>query len=138
MTEADALSQRHATAFADTMRPWSPAEFTDLLDAPHTHLIDTGHAFALTRIVADEAELLTLATDPAHRRKGMARALLRALENHAREAGATTLFLEVSANNTPAIALYDAAGYQTTSRRPKYYQSPTGMRVDALILTKAL
>ncbi|MEM6588760.1 MAG: GNAT family N-acetyltransferase [Pseudomonadota bacterium] len=120
------------------MRPWSAEEFTTLLASPHTYLTDTQHAFALTRIVADEAELLTLATNPAHRRQGHARALLQTLEAHASTQGAVTIFLEVSAQNDPAIALYLSASYEESARRTDYYTSPTGHRIDALILTKKL
>ncbi|MEM7731801.1 MAG: GNAT family N-acetyltransferase [Pseudomonadota bacterium] len=120
------------------MRPWSAEEFTTLLDSPHIHLVETPNALALTRIVAGEAELLTLATDPVHRRQGHARALLKALETHAKANGASTLFLEVSSENAPAIALYHSAGYQVTGRRPDYYTSPAGPRIDALILIKSL
>lgn len=119
------------------MRPWSAEEFASLLASPHVHLLESNHAFALTRIVTDESELLTIATDPAHRRQGLARALLDTLEIHARDNSAKTLFLEVAEDNAPAHALYTAAGYQEVARRPGYYQTPQG-RVDALILTKTL
>ncbi|MEO0371842.1 MAG: GNAT family N-acetyltransferase [Pseudomonadota bacterium] len=138
MTDPVTLAARHARAFTSTMRPWRAEEFEGLLASPHTHLIDSGHAFALTRVIADEAELLTLATDPAHRRKGLARAVLQELETHAKAKGTTTLFLEVSAENTSAIALYTSAGYKETARRPNYYQTPDGHRLDALIMSKAL
>ncbi len=138
MTDKKILAQRHAAAFTGTMRPWSAKEFEALLASSLTHLIQTKNAFALTRIVADEAELLTLATDPTHRRQGHARALLQEIENHANAQGATTLFLEVSAENAAAIALYLSAGYKETARRSDYYHAPEGHRIDALILTKAL
>lgn len=138
MIDETALAQRHVAAFTGTMRPWSAKEFEDLLASPHTYLIEAQNAFAVTRIVADEAELLTLATDPAHRRQGHARAVLQTLETHAAAQGATTLFLEVSAENTPAIALYLSSGYEKAGRRPDYYQTPQGHRVDALLLSKPL
>ncbi|MEM7598577.1 MAG: ribosomal protein S18-alanine N-acetyltransferase [Pseudomonadota bacterium] len=135
---ADALAKRHARAFQNDMRPWTAEEFSNLLASPHSHLIQSDHAFALIRVVADEAELLTLATDPDHRRQGLARTVLEALETRARQAGAVTIFLEVSEANTPARALYASAGYHETARRPDYYKTPTGQRIDALILTKSL
>lgn len=138
MMSAEDLARRHARAFQNDTRPWSAAEFMSLLASAQVRLIQTDHAFALIRTVADEAELLTLATDPDHRRQGLARALLQSVEEKAQATGAATLFLEVSENNAPARALYAAAGYRETARRRAYYQSRSGHRSDALILSKAL
>ena len=88
--------------------------------------------------MADEAEVLTLATDPDHRRKGLARACLSAFDAGARARGATTAFLEVAEDNAPALALYRAAGYRETARRAGYYARRNGPKVDALILSKTL
>ena len=135
---ADDLARRHARAFQNDMRPWSAEEFKSLLTSAQVRLIQTDHAFALIRTVADEAELLTLATDPDHWRQCLARARLQSVEETARRAGAATLFLEVSEKNAPARALYVAAGYQETARRRAYYQTRSGHRSDALILRKSL
>lgn len=138
MTDPETLAYRHARAFADDMRAWSAQEIETLLSSPHVHHIGNEHAFAITRVVADEAEILTLATDPEHRRQGLARTLLETLESHARKQKATCVFLEVSETNTAARALYFAAGYAQTARRKAYYTSSDGQRSDALILTKTL
>ena len=127
----------HARAFAGQGRAWSEQEFADLLESPHVFAIGDGCAFALGRAVADEAELLTIATDPAHRRKGLGRETLSAFEAGAVARGVTRAFLEVSDGNTGAIALYQAAGYAETGRRKGYYQTPDG-REDALLMEKAL
>jgi ribosomal protein S18 acetylase RimI-like enzyme len=46
-----------------------------------------------------------------YRGRGFGRALLRAAEARAREAGATSLQLSVKAGNTAALALYAAEGF---------------------------
>lgn len=127
----------HARAFAGQGRAWSEQEFADLLESPHVFAVGEAHAFALGRAVADEAELLTIATDPAHQRKGLGRETLSAFEAGAVARGVTRAFLEVSDENTGAIALYRAAGYAETGRRKGYYQTPDG-REDALLMEKAL
>lgn len=127
----------HARAFAGQGRAWSEQEFADLLESPHVFAVGEAHAFALGRAVADEAELLTIATAPAHRRKGLGRETLSAFEAGAVARGVTRAFLEVSDGNTGAIALYRAAGYAETGRRKGYYQTPDG-REDALLMEKAL
>ena len=119
-------------------RPWSEAEFVRLLDSPGVFVCGGAQAFALGRVAADEAELLTLATDPDHRRKGLGRSTLTAFEAEAAARGATRVFLEVAQSNTPAIALYTSQGYGQTGARPGYYRAPHGAPVDALILSKSL
>lgn len=49
---------------------------------------------------------------PAHRGKGVGRALLQALETKARARGCVKLTLEVQENNKRARALYAAAGFK--------------------------
>ena len=136
MTPED-LSTLHAAAF--TMpRPWSAKEFADLLASPLVFVIVTGPAFAMGRVIAGEAELLTIATDPAQQRQGHGRAALIAFETEARARGGETAFLEVAATNPGALALYLSNGWQLTGRRPGYYHAPDGSLVDAQILGKSL
>lgn len=142
----EAMAATHARAFAGHGRAWSTPEFRALLDSDHVFSIGDSlgdslgdaHAFALGRVVLDEAELLTLATDPAHRRAGRARACLTAFEAQAAARGAVSAFLEVAEDNAPARALYHAANYREVGRRKGYYSSQSGAAVDALVLAKAL
>ena len=75
----DALARLHATAFEQD-RPWSPEEFASLLTQPGTLLLGDERAFILGRVILDEAEVLTLATHPDHRRRGLATTLLARFE----------------------------------------------------------
>ncbi|UYV36186.1 GNAT family N-acetyltransferase [Rhodobacteraceae bacterium D3-12] len=133
----DALATLHARAFA-RLRPWSAPEFASLLTSPHVFLVTLPHAFALGRAVADEAELLTIATDPAHQRSGMGTACLKAFETAAVDRGAAQCFLEVDSENTAALALYRRFGFTSTGRRADYYSLPNGMRADAILMAKPL
>ena len=133
----ETLARLHAAAFTHP-RPWSAQEFASLLDSPHVFAVGDARAFALGRVIADEAELLTIATDPAHRLQGLGRATLTAFHDAARARGATSAHLEVAADNTAANALYTAAGYAQTGLRPGYYNRPGARPVDALLLTRAL
>ncbi|GGL52429.1 GNAT family N-acetyltransferase [Wenxinia marina] len=136
MTPA-ALAALHAAAFPDE-RGWSAGEFAALLAAPGAVLEVHGPAFVLGRVIADEAEILTLATDPAHRRQGHARAALAAFEDGARAAGAEAVFLDVAEDNDAARALYAVAGYQEAGRRRRYYARKDGPATDALVLRKRI
>jgi ribosomal-protein-alanine N-acetyltransferase len=119
-------------------RPWTEAEFADLLARPETHVSADANALALGRTVADEAELLTLATLPDARRRGHARRRLAAFEAEAVARGATVAFLEVAADNLPALALYLAAGYAEAGRRRGYYRRVQAPAADALVMRKPL
>lgn len=93
--------------------------------------------FALGRVVLDEAELLTLVTDPNHQRTGIGAYCLAAFEAEAAAKGAVQAYLEVAAPNQAARALYQKAGWQEDGRRPGYYAASTG-REDAILMSKAL
>ncbi|MFZ0960229.1 MAG: ribosomal protein S18-alanine N-acetyltransferase [Terriglobia bacterium] len=88
--------------------------------------------FAVFHRVMDEAELRNIAVDPAHQRKGIARALLQAGIRALRESGGRRLFLEVRAGNQPALAFYTSAGCKLLYTRHGYYQNPPD---DALVMT---
>lgn len=133
----DTLAATHARAFVAT-RGWSASEFAALMTSPGVILSGDATAFVVGRVTVDEAEVLTLATDPAHQRRGLARTALATFEAQARAARAKTVFLEVAEDNHAAIALYAAASYVQVGRRPGYYATQTGNRVAALILQKLL
>lgn len=128
MTPAD-LAALHARAFA-IPPPWPEAGFRHLI-AAGAFLLTQPNAFLLGRVIADEAELLTIATDPASRRQGAGRALVEEFALEAAKRGAVTAFLEVASDNAPARALYTATGWQQAGRRRNYY----AQGVDALVLT---
>ena len=86
--------------------------------------------FALSRAVADEAELLLLAVSPAARRRGVGGALLRSMIAEARGRGIAKVHLEVRASND-AIALYTSAGFVKTGERRAYYRGVGGRAHDA-------
>lgn len=57
-------------------------------------------------------EVKRLYVAPAHRRRGIARALVEAAVAEARALGYTTLRLDTPAGNAAAIALYESLGWQ--------------------------
>ena len=136
MTPA-AMARLHAAAFPRA-RPWSEAEFAALLAQPGCFAAGDERAFALVRVIADEAELLTIATHPDHRRRGLARALMAAWTGQAERLGARRAFLEVAADNAPAVALYEATGFTPCGRRRGYYRRAGAAPADALIYARDL
>ena len=126
----------HASSFA---RGWSASEFEKLLTSSSVVADCIGQAprfqgFVLSRIAADEAEILTVAVDSAARGQGLATTLLgRHLANLARK-GAASVLLEVDDANRPALALYRRFGFRQVGRRPAYYAKADGSKGNALIL----
>src|SRR5690242_3721679 len=114
--DLDRAADLHRRAFAALgERPWTRQDMAELLASSHAGgfflLIDGEDAgIALWRTIVDEAELLTIAVDTAHRRQGVAQALLEAVIERVRERGARVLFLEVGVDNPPALSLYSQAG----------------------------
>jgi len=136
MTPAD-LADLHARCFT-TPRPWSEAEFRELLASRFVFLLTQPDGFLLGRVIADEAELLTVAVAPEARRMGTGATLLAAFAKTAHDKGAVSAFLEVAEDNIAARALYSRAGWRESGRRRGYYHTPGGGSVDALILTLPL
>jgi ribosomal-protein-alanine N-acetyltransferase len=142
--DLDRAAALHGESFGPLgERAWTRQDLAGLLAAPGVMGLllqaegrDAG--LALCRVAADEAELLTIAVRPAERRRGAGRRLLTAVIDHAREAGARALFLEVGADNPPARALYEAMGFRAVGTRAAYYRRGDGPPADALIMRLSL
>ncbi|WP_296473882.1 GNAT family N-acetyltransferase [Roseinatronobacter sp.] len=131
------LAHLHRLAFTSPP-PWSARDFATFLNDPNCFLLShiqggEGQAFGLFRVVADEAELLTLATAPDARRRGLARDVLVKGLAKAQARGAVQCFLEVAADNNAAILLYQSVGFSEVGRRKSYYQIKGHTDVDALV-----
>lgn len=129
----EAMARLHAVCFGRP-RPWSAAEINDILTMTGSFALTAPQGFLIGRVVAGEAELLTLAVAPEARRRGVASALLDRFAAASHSRAATTAFLEVAADNAPAIALYQRKGWAQAGRRRRYYDAAT----DALILRLGL
>jgi ribosomal-protein-alanine N-acetyltransferase len=139
---AEACAAIHAKSFA---HPWSSAEFEALLSNKNTigaaaidAATDELRAFALSRLAADEAEILTIAVDGAYRNRGIGRALLVDCVARLTAVHVRSLFLEVERTNLPALALYARMGFREVGERRGYYQKQNGSTATALVLRKDL
>lgn len=139
--DLDEIVALHAACFET---PWGLKAFRELLAMPGTFLRVAREAapscimgFILLRIAADEAEILTIAVDPAHRGRRIGEALVTGAAAEAKAFGASMLFLEVAEDNNPAIRLYERLGFMVTGKRPAYYERKGG-RVAAHIMALAL
>ncbi len=137
--DADALAQVHAEAFE---APWTASDILRFAEDPGGFALaaetETGMTgFILCRVMAGEAEVLTLAVRPEHRRRGVARDLVEAA---AALAGLTaeSVFLEVADDNAAGLALYAGAGFTPVGRRAGYYARSGAPAVDAIVMRRAL
>lgn len=134
-SDADLMSIIHAQSFPTG---WPSSEMQVHIEKDLSLGIGAPlQAFILVQSGADQADILTLATDPAHRRKGYARKLLAKAESALRERGVKVLYLDVSEHNEGAIALYKSCRFQAVGRRPAYYRTAKG-RVAAITFSKLL
>lgn len=132
MTEVAPLAAIHAEAFET---PWDAASLSALLASPGVFVLAEVDGFILIRVVADEAEILTLAVRPSARRGGLGARLVEAAVVRAAALGAERMFLEVAEDNAAARALYARAGFHEAGRRRGYYARADGSREDALVLS---
>jgi ribosomal-protein-alanine N-acetyltransferase len=151
MTPADVLSVAalDAIAFPSTAAPHSRVASADLrvreeLSRPWSHSWvirsdkdDAVDAYLIAWLVTDEVHLLSLATDPSRRRRGLARTLVHTLLEFARSKGARTVLLEVRRSNRAALALYRAAGFYIIRLRTRYYPDDEDAVEMALALDPA-
>lgn len=121
--------------------PWSKGIFEDCLRVGYCCLVAelegriSGHGLMMAQ--SDEAHILNICVSADARRRGVAWALLHALLEIAGDAGAQTAFLEVRRSNRPAVALYEAAGFERIGWRKDYYPAPFG-REDAVVMSRGL
>ncbi len=120
--------------------PWSETAFREALagDGYTFFALEDdgaliGYAGMLT--VLDTADITNIAVLPAYRRRGLARSLLSALANAAKEKGVTRFQLEVRESNTAARTLYESLGFSVDGKRKGYYKKPDE---DAVLMSLSL
>lgn len=78
-------------------------------------------AFLATMRRANKLEIVGIAVDPAHRRSGIARALVRTAVDSARERGLAMVTLHVSTANESALTLYESEGFLAHRHLRRFY-----------------
>jgi [ribosomal protein S18]-alanine N-acetyltransferase len=134
--DAAAIAALHGASF---QRGWGEDEFRRLLIERNIvcHRAKIGRTlvgFILSRLVAGEAEILSVAIVPGWRGRGFSRPLLDLHLRRLAGLGTRTVFLEVDEKNAPAQRLYRKAGFYDVGRRQGYYEGGAA----ALILRRDL
>jgi ribosomal-protein-alanine N-acetyltransferase len=138
--DAGAIARLHAESFS---RGWSEDEVERLLLDPAVagHRACMGSSlvgFVLSRMAADEAEILSVAVAMSQRGRGTAARLLDLHLRRLAGLGVRRVFLEVGDDNEPAGRLYARAGFAEVGRRDRYYPASQGHGTTALILQRDL
>ena len=136
MTASDisAVSQLEAASFST---PWSENSIRSELENPWAIWLVARDDATLAGYIGvqygpDGGDILTIATDPACRGRGVAKALILHMVQLLREKDLSWLTLEVRPSNHAALSLYESMGFRQVGRRKNYYRSPVE---DALLLT---
>ena len=140
LRDARRLAQLHGESFH---RGWGEGEFESMLTERNTlvHRLKVGRklvGFAVSRMAADEAEILSIAVAAGYRGRGLSRNLPLTHLGHLAGRGIRKVFLEVEENNQPARRLYERTGFSVAGRRERYYQQPGGEQLNALLMRRDL
>ena len=131
----EAVAKLEAQCFST---PWSHKDLVSELNNPWAIWITAMENDSLAGYLGiqygpDGADIMSIATSPDFRGKGVAKKLLSHMESQLKDLHLKWITLEVRPSNASALALYASQGFGQVGRRPKYYQKPTE---DALLLTK--
>lgn len=111
--------------------PWSAESLREELSNPHAVFrvaVDkSGDVLGYVGMhhLVDEGFITNVAVSPNARRQGVAKALLAELAAYGAAHKLYRITLEVRVGNTPAITLYEQAGYVRDGVRPGFYSHPT-------------
>ena len=93
------------------------------------------HAYCLSTITADCADIIAIGTHRDWQRRGFGRLMLEHLIGVTEQQHVEKIVLEVAADNMPAIQLYDSCGFVETGCRKNYYKRGEA-RCDAVIMAR--
>src|SRR5207247_344266 len=125
--KADDLPAVMAIERASHPEPWSEELFRKELESPErTFYLVARRAGAVSGYagywrIAGEVNVVNVAVAPGCRRRGIGRALLRALLERAVSEGATLATLEVRVSQAGAVHLYESEGFRSVALRKGYY-----------------
>ena len=93
------------------------------------------HAYYLSTITADCADIIAIGTHRDWQRRGFGRIMLEHLIGVTEQQHVEKILLEVAADNMPARQLYDSCGFVEIGCRKNYYKRGE-TRCDAVIMAR--
>ena len=130
-------------AMIQRQEPWSNQTLNKLLEQDSIQLMimnnranDEVVGYCLYQVLFEQAEILRIGTHPDYQRQGIASQIFAKLNEVLETQQVEALLLEVRADNTAAIALYEQQGFTMIHRRKGYYQLGLQSAIDALIMQR--
>ena len=130
-------------AMVQLQDPWTSQAIDDLLEQDSISLmVVTDNSaneligYCLYQLLFEQAEILRIGTHPDYQRQGIASRVFIRLDEALKANQVESLLLEVRADNTAAIALYEQQGFTVIHTRKSYYQTAHQPAVDALIMQR--
>lgn len=84
----------------------------------------------------EHAELKRMFVRPAHRGRGLSRALIERLEAVARAGGARILRLETGVHQSEALGLYERSGFRKVAPFPPYFEDPVSVCMEKILVSE--
>lgn len=115
---------------ASFQKAWDADELNSTIKAKGVHCLAVHDVskpkqivigFLIYRITGDEAEIITIASYPIHRRKGVARSLMDEMIRLCLTERVKEVFLEVDETNSAALTLYKTLNFKKVGERKGYY-----------------
>ncbi len=121
-------SQRWLSGYSYRGRPLPEGAFDVLVNADFptfVTLTERGEQLGVARGVVTDSWLgvTAVTVEPAHRRRGVASALMTELQQWAGGRGAREVYLQVAVENAAALAMYSRLGF-TEHHRYRYWRRP--------------
>jgi ribosomal-protein-alanine N-acetyltransferase len=146
MNVRDMQAQDIATVFSieqdANQFPWDKKSFEDSLKPGYQSWVfyeksDEIVGYAIVQRVLDEAHLLNICVKPSAQGRGLGKAIIQHVIDHANSISAVIILLEVRRSNERAQQLYLQSGFNEMSVRKGYYPAKDG-REDAILMAMDL
>ena len=120
--------------------PWSATSFLNEIYKPYSLinvavLGDRIIGYICANCITNEGHILNLAVHPYFRRQGIAKTLVKEVQNELKENSCRYIYLEVRTSNFGARKFYEHLGFRVIGMRKNYYTMPME---DAVIMTYGL
>ena len=121
---------------------WNYNILKEELESPNSKYIiaktndDKIIGFAGIKIIVDTADIMNIVVKKSWRNQGVGNLLLNNLVSLCKNLNLSSLSLEVSENNIPAIHLYEKFGFKQIGLRKDYYNGKDGIIMQYLMHKK--
>ena len=109
-------------------------DFKRFVESTNIKVVKERNCIAILGLTESEIEIYFIGVEEKVRGKGLGKKLLKNVIRFSKDYGASTLILEVGANNRPAKKTYLSLNFKECGVRKNYYRSRPGLGQDAIIM----